>query len=484
MTLSKHKVEQLAPDQASLSAAVKLLKPSNWPVVARNSDGTLLWGECQGSGATPYRVVVSPDDVGYKCTCPSRKFPCKHSLAVMLMSCESAGRFTEASPPDWVNDWLSRRRAKTPGGPPVAGEDAATKPARSIDAAMAATVAEAAAPADPKAAAKAEAQRQRMAEARELAVLSGLDDLERWISDELNAGLAGFAGRAATSTKTLSARLIDNKAPSLAQRLDALAADVHRFPDQVRSDRVAERLGALQLIASAYRRQAKLPAALRADVRRAVGWGQKREELLADPEARRVASTWIVAATRNEVQPDKLRRLETWLLNTDPAGDALRFALLIEFVPVSAGSSGLPFAAGEVVAGEVAYYPSAAPLRALMATRAAADELTPWPKSPIGLEAAVSAHDAVLAAQPWIEAWPLMAAGLHVVRTAADKSGSDQLALADATGVAVPLDGRQTRTVMPLLGLDDLSVAFVWNGTSAMLLAADTPIGRWYEDDR
>ncbi|NJM55470.1 MAG: SWIM zinc finger family protein, partial [Verrucomicrobiae bacterium] len=93
MTLSKDKVEQLAPDQASLSAAVKLLKPSNWPVTARNADGTLLWGECQGSGATPYRVVVSPDDVGYKCTCPSRKFPCKHSLAVMLMSCEPAGRF-------------------------------------------------------------------------------------------------------------------------------------------------------------------------------------------------------------------------------------------------------------------------------------------------------------------------------------------------------------------------------------------------------
>jgi hypothetical protein len=33
-------------------------------------DASLLWGECQGSGATPYLVIVSPHDLGYKCTCP------------------------------------------------------------------------------------------------------------------------------------------------------------------------------------------------------------------------------------------------------------------------------------------------------------------------------------------------------------------------------------------------------------------------------
>src|SRR5580658_762708 len=105
MSLSLEKVEALAPDQSSLDAARKLLKASSWPLVASNGSG-LVWGECQGSGATPYRVVVSESDAGYKCTCPSRKFPCKHSLALMWMRVEKPTTFTPATVPDWVKDWL------------------------------------------------------------------------------------------------------------------------------------------------------------------------------------------------------------------------------------------------------------------------------------------------------------------------------------------------------------------------------------------
>ncbi|MGB6721585.1 MAG: SWIM zinc finger family protein, partial [Terracidiphilus sp.] len=85
--LSLEKIEAIAPDQASLSAARKLLKPGVWSGL--QSDGAeLAWGECQGSGATPYRVAISETDAGYKCTCPSRKFPCKHCLALMWMRAE------------------------------------------------------------------------------------------------------------------------------------------------------------------------------------------------------------------------------------------------------------------------------------------------------------------------------------------------------------------------------------------------------------
>ena len=77
--ISLEKIEALAPDQASLVAARKLVKASGWSGLSSDSAG-LIWGECQGSGSSPYRVIVSEADAGYKCTCPSRKFPCKHSL--------------------------------------------------------------------------------------------------------------------------------------------------------------------------------------------------------------------------------------------------------------------------------------------------------------------------------------------------------------------------------------------------------------------
>src|SRR6516164_9307153 len=109
MAMSLSKIEALAPDQASLHAARKLLKPATWPTLASDGAG-LVWGEAQGSGSTPYRVVISEVDAGYKCTCPSRKFPCKHSLALMWMRAEAKNPFATDTPPPWVNDWLARRR--------------------------------------------------------------------------------------------------------------------------------------------------------------------------------------------------------------------------------------------------------------------------------------------------------------------------------------------------------------------------------------
>src|SRR5512138_428308 len=111
MSLTLQRVEALAPDQESLAAARKLLKPSFWPTLAEGEG--LVWGECQGSGSTPYRVVVNEADAGYKCTCPSRKFPCKHTLALMWIRAEKTSAFSPATVPEWVKDWLSRRRGKS-----------------------------------------------------------------------------------------------------------------------------------------------------------------------------------------------------------------------------------------------------------------------------------------------------------------------------------------------------------------------------------
>ncbi len=93
MPIAISKIEELAPDQASLSAAAKLKKPAAWSLLARDDAAALIWGECQGSGASPYRVICSEADFGTKCTCPSRKFPCKHALALLWLSAENAAAF-------------------------------------------------------------------------------------------------------------------------------------------------------------------------------------------------------------------------------------------------------------------------------------------------------------------------------------------------------------------------------------------------------
>jgi hypothetical protein len=119
MALSRGAIEAAAPDQGALTAAAALLKPAKWPLRARS--GSLIWGECQGSGANPYRVAADVDDLGCKCTCPSRKFPCKHGLALMWMFVDGEAGCAAAPTPDWVTEWVGRRRkaAASPAAPAV-----------------------------------------------------------------------------------------------------------------------------------------------------------------------------------------------------------------------------------------------------------------------------------------------------------------------------------------------------------------------------
>ncbi|MCE3289476.1 MAG: hypothetical protein K0R83_1488, partial [Caulobacter sp.] len=153
MALTRGSIEAMAPDQSALKAAAGLLKPAKWPLMARNGD--LIWGECQGSGSNPYRVMADTADAGSKCTCPSRKFPCKHALALMWLFVEDQGTFKAAETPEWVLDWMGRRR-KTGAAP-------AARPAGESDSLAPAALAE------PEAAPDATAEARRAAATQKLA---------------------------------------------------------------------------------------------------------------------------------------------------------------------------------------------------------------------------------------------------------------------------------------------------------------------------
>ena len=83
MELTSESVLALAPDASSVKAAQALLKPGQWPTLGFNENA--VWGECKGSGSKPYQVEADLSGPVFKCTCPSRKFPCKHSLALLLL---------------------------------------------------------------------------------------------------------------------------------------------------------------------------------------------------------------------------------------------------------------------------------------------------------------------------------------------------------------------------------------------------------------
>ena len=79
-------VRSLAPNTSAVSNGQKISRSGGFISLCRSEDKTLIFGECKGSGSKPYSTSAdfSGDSPVFRCSCPSRQFPCKHSLAIMF----------------------------------------------------------------------------------------------------------------------------------------------------------------------------------------------------------------------------------------------------------------------------------------------------------------------------------------------------------------------------------------------------------------
>src|SRR6516164_5139485 len=103
MPLTDDTLQRVAPDAGSLQNGRDLVRKKAFSDLGVSADGTWLLGKCKGSGKEPYSVSVDLSNdsapVG-RCTCPSRKFPCKHALGLMVAYLTSPGQFGKAEPPE------------------------------------------------------------------------------------------------------------------------------------------------------------------------------------------------------------------------------------------------------------------------------------------------------------------------------------------------------------------------------------------------
>src|SRR5215471_14442844 len=179
-TWTPEAVLALAPDPGSASSAKGLAKASQWQNLGR--DDFSLWGEVQGSGKTPYQARIDLREPAFKCSCPSRKFPCKHGLALLLIHVNEPNALKPGERPAWVNDWISGRDQRS--------EKKAEKATGNAE------------PADPKA-------KERRAEKREGRIESGLEQLQTWLRDLMRVGLGAAKSQPPTYWENMAARLVD-----------------------------------------------------------------------------------------------------------------------------------------------------------------------------------------------------------------------------------------------------------------------------------
>lgn len=443
---SVEQVEAVAPSPAAVTAAQPLATQLKWS--GSGADDRAVWGSCQGSGAEPYDTAIDHVGVGFRCTCPSRKTPCKHAIALLLLWVRD--QVPAGSPAPSVATWLARRAPVSAPEPKQTAETSAdADDAIGAEANAAATGSGSAgagtggdevrdgddSPPEPP----TDDDRNDARDERVERMFAGLTELDRWLDDRIRTGLADPALARYATWDDLAARLVDAQAGSLANRIRRLAGLVGASPDW--HDDVLAELGMLHLLSQAGRRLGSLPDPLADAVATTVGWQVRKADVLGGvPDT----DHWVIAG-RSDQREDRIEVRRHWLLG-ETSG---RWALLLSFAAYQQ-SLDESLEVGTSIHADVHRYPGRA-LRALMGDRHANPVDAMFPNQPAsgpprGRPPAQSVSDAcheigrMLVAEPWLDRLPASV-------TAAPTRSGDAWCLTDHTGSLplLSLEGRHAR---------------------------------------
>lgn len=386
---SVDRVVSAAPDGQVEVAGRKLATPAPWSDTGYAHP--LLWGRCRGSSKTPYEVAVNVEEPSYKCSCPSRKFPCKHSVALLFLWAQGQLQ-ADGEISDFANQWQQRRRGDSDGG-----ED---KPALTADQA-------------------AEAAARRNATRLE-GIIAGALELDTWITDQVERGFAQIpSGRSPGEQgyfEPMAARMVDAKAPGLASRLRGL--DGVQSSGQGWPDRLLSELSMIRLLARSAVGLDTLTAenpSLAANVRSHLGITVPSAEVRTAPPVR---DRWLVFGLHDVADDERVNTRRVWLHGLDSG----RRALVLLFAVNGAAFDETTLVPGIVLDADLHFHPGGPPMRALVGAEHAAPvdvsrdghglDLSIVASSTV--TEAAAAHAAALAEDPWLHLLPAVLHGrLH-----------------------------------------------------------------------
>ncbi|WP_019499299.1 SWIM zinc finger family protein [Pseudanabaena sp. PCC 6802] len=465
-TWTSEQVIALAPDPASAKNGMGLATLSKWRSLGKTSQ--VIWGECQGSGKDPYRTQVDLSEPAFKCSCPSRKFPCKHGIGLFLLLAEQPDTFQDSEPPEWVTDWLNSR-AKREEKQKQKQEQAAQ-------------------PADPAAQAKRTAERYRK-------VTAGVKELQLWLADLIRQGLATVQAKPYSYWEQAAARAVDAQAPGIARLIKDMAGIPYSGADW--AERLLEQLSKLHLLLEGFQRLETLPSGVQADIRTQMGWSQSQAELLAEVEdgngdssrsrgsppmpdlnlsvppekynekredrkvERVVRDYWLVMGQSIE-EEEKLRVSRSWLWGKQSD----RPALILQFA-YGTQPFELQIMPGTAFEAELAFYESAYPLRALIKTRY--ESVSSLDRMPgyQSIDDAIAAYHHALSCHIWLEKFPLTIAQVTLM-----PMESDNWSIRDRNGKILPIYVSSSNWSMHAVsGGHPITIFGEWNGRKFLPLS-------------
>ncbi len=349
---TEEQIEKLAPKESAFKAGKKLAVISKWDSLEQSERA--IWGSIKGSGKKPYLVQIDTTNIAYKCTCPSRQFPCKHAIGLLLVQSQNKSAFTVSKEPDYVENWIEKR----------------AKRAEKVDK-------------EEKELTEEDKGKRTIAKVKRnddklKLTMAGVGELKLWLTDMIRVGILELANRPFTYFDNMMERMVDAKAPGLAGWIKALRNLPYNEP-HLWQDESLIIISKLFLLVKAAENFDSYDLHEQKAIKGLLGWAYKQQELLADESNLSVKDEWLILGSNKEIQED-LTILRYWLYGVNTK----RRAIIIRFQNKFTTTQVIPIVEGTVTEAELTFYPSLEPHRAFIKKQ---KEVKPQlEKLPIGLQ--------------------------------------------------------------------------------------------------
>lgn len=452
---SEEQIIALAPDEGSAKSGRELANARKWvnyfvsnanrqsavaatpeqssksSVGAAHEPPFAVWGECQGSGSKPYQTCIDLNGPAFKCTCPSRKFPCKHGLGLLLLFTKELSSFADVAMPDWVSAWMQSRQERQ--------EKAVKKKENAGDAVV-----------DEEARAKRQSNRIAKVEA-------GISEFQLFLQDRIRQGLSGIESQSYQYWERMAARLTDAQAPGLARGVRQCAGQANSGEGW--QSRLLDQISQLHLAAEAFQHIDKLDLDLQQDLRNLIGFNFSQEQLLKEDG---IKDTWQVLGQRIDVD-DRLKTQRTWLRGESSKQWALVLSFAFGVQPLDI--SLLP---GERVEAELVFFPGKFALRALVKNRTENKETLSGLASYNNANEFLEDYSRALSLNPWLDIHPL---AVDQVIAFSNKDG--EFCLVDRDRNLIPTNSKYgiDWQILSITGGHPFTIFGEWNGDCLLPLS-------------
>ena len=346
----------LSPDHFTIRSGRGNAKQNKWLSLGKNEH--LVWGEFDNKHRPPYQVALDFTHMQFSCNCTSRKFPCHHIIGLHLLWHYSSELFEDGSVPAWVRLYQTRFLQQWHRNTQLS---TALISVEALD-----------------------------------SLKNGLNELERWLHDLIQNGLAALPDKQKAYWTTIANRMADIQAMTLSHQLLELSNIGQSQADWPES--YLKRLSPLALLVAGFKRFEKQSLQVQADLITATG----RPLPMFSNGRSPLYDQWLVLGHRSETVSQQ-QHLVTWLWG-------LNHECVAQMTQIIKGKhpSGVRYITGSVLGAELQYRVSATPLGAQFVTK---PTIRKAPDAQLGnplILNAIQLYTNAKVKNPWLQRYPLI----------------------------------------------------------------------------